>query len=70
MNKISSVFSQYLSAPMIDSVAQGKVYNIKVNNYNMKNSGVRKITLNGYELKENKIYLIDNGKINNIEIFL
>ena len=31
MNKISSVFSQYLSAPMIDSVAQGKVYNIKVN---------------------------------------
>ena len=46
------------------------IYNIKVNNYNMKNSGVNKVVLNGEEIKENKIHLIDNGKINNIEIFL
>ena len=29
----------------------------------MKNSGVEKVMLNGQELKENKIKLIDNGKI-------
>ena len=46
------------------------IYNIKVNNYNMKNSGVTKVLLDKEEIKENKIRLIDNGKINNIEIFL
>lgn len=46
------------------------VYNIKVNNYNMKNSGVKKIIINGEETKENKIRLINDGRIYNIEIFL
>ena len=46
------------------------IYNIKVNNYNKKNSGVEKIILNGEELKENNIKLIDDGKIYNIEIFM
>ena len=46
------------------------IYNIKVNNYNMKNSGLEKVILNGEELKENKIKLMDDGKIYNIEIFM
>ena len=46
------------------------IYNIKVNNYNMKNTGVQKVIVNGEEVNENKIRLIDNGKIYNIEIFM
>lgn len=31
MNKINSVFSQFVSAPIVDSVADGKIYDIKIN---------------------------------------
>ncbi len=67
---MNPVISSYWKEYEIQYKYKTSIYNIKVINYNMKNSGVRKITLNGEELKENKIYLIDNGKINNIEIFL
>ena len=46
------------------------IYNIKINNYNAKNTGVSKVILNNEQLKENKIKLVDDGKIHNIEIFM
>ncbi|MGN1299534.1 MAG: GH36-type glycosyl hydrolase domain-containing protein [Candidatus Scatovivens sp.] len=46
------------------------IYNIKVSNYNAKNRGIEKILVNGEEQKENKIKLLDDGKIYNIEIFM
>ena len=68
--QMNPVIPSYWKEYEIQYKYKTSIYNIKVINYNMKNSGVGKITLNGEELKENKIYLIDNGKINNIEIFL
>jgi cyclic beta-1,2-glucan synthetase len=46
------------------------VYNIKVKNPNEKNTGVEKYILNGIEINEKQIKLIDNGKINEIEIIM
>ena len=46
------------------------IYNIKVKNPNGKNTGVEKFLLNGEEIKEKKVILLDNGKIYQIEIFL
>lgn len=46
------------------------VYNIKVKNPNGKNNGVDKFIFNGQEVEEKKIKLIDNGKINEIEIIM
>lgn len=46
------------------------IYNIKVKNPNGKNTGVEKFILNGQEIEEKKIKLIDDGKINNIEIIM
>ena len=45
-------------------------YNIKVKNPNGKNKGIEKFLLNGEEIKEKKIKLIDNGKINEIEVIM
>lgn len=44
------------------------VYNIKVKNPNGKCSGVRKFILNGEEIKEKQVKLMDNGKVNEIEV--
>ncbi len=46
------------------------VYNIKIKNPNGKNTGVEKFTLNGEEIPEKQVKLIDNGKINEIEIIM
>jgi cyclic beta-1,2-glucan synthetase len=46
------------------------VYNIKVKNPDKKNTGVQKFILNGAEIPEKQIKLIDNGKINEIEIIM
>mgnify|MGYP003304657481 CR=1 FL=1 len=46
------------------------VYNIKVKNPNGKNTGVEKFILNGEDIAEKKIKLIDNGKINEIEVIM
>ncbi len=46
------------------------VYNIKVKNPNNKNTGVEKFIVNGEEIEEKKVKLIDNGKINEIEVYL
>lgn len=45
------------------------IYNIKVKNINKTNK-VQKIMLNNQELKEKQIKLIDNEKINEIEVLL
>ena len=45
------------------------IYNIKVKNMNKTNI-VQKVVLNNQEIQEKEIKLIDNGKINEIEIFL
>ena len=46
------------------------VYNIKVKNPNGKSTGVEKFILNGEDIAEKKIKLIDNGKINEIEVIM
>lgn len=46
------------------------IYNIFVKNPNSKNTGVEKMIFNNEEVKEKEIKLIDNGKINEIEIIM
>ena len=46
---------------------ESSIYNIKVKNID-KNNHVRRFVFNGEEIKEKEIRLIDNGKINEIEI--
>ena len=46
------------------------LYNIKIRNNFGKNVGVNKFLLNGEELEEKRVQLIDDGKIYNIEIFM
>ncbi len=45
-------------------------YNIKVKNPDKKNIGVSKFLVNGEEIKDKKILLVDDGKIYNIEIIM
>lgn len=47
---------------------KSSIYNIKVKNPNAKNTGIQTFILNGQEIPEKQIKLIDNGKINEIEI--
>ena len=49
---------------------ESSVYNIKVKNPNGKSTGVEKFIFNGQEIEEKKIKLIDNGKINEIEVIM
>ncbi len=49
---------------------KSSVYNIKVRNPNAKNTGVEKFILNGEEIEEKRVKLIDNGKINEIEVIM
>ena len=44
------------------------IYSIKVKNPNGKTNGVSKFLLNGNQIEEKKIKIIDDGKINEIEI--
>jgi cyclic beta-1,2-glucan synthetase len=46
------------------------IYNIKVKNPNGKNTGIDRFFLNGNEIKEKRILLKDNEKVNTIEIFM
>ncbi len=49
---------------------KSSIYNIKVKNPNAKTTQVQTFLLNGQEIPEKQIKLIDNGKINEIEIIL
>ncbi len=44
------------------------VYNIKVKNPNGKSTGVERFILNGEEIEEKRVKLMDNGKVNEIEV--
>lgn len=46
------------------------MYNIKVNNLNEKNAGVEKVILNNEVITDKKIFLQNDGKIYNVEIFM
>lgn len=46
------------------------IYNIRVKNENHKNYGVQKLYLNGYEVEEKKIKLVDDGLVNEIEVIM
>ena len=46
------------------------IYNIKVSNPNSKNMGIEKFILNGIEVPEKNIRLVDDGSINKIEIIM
>lgn len=46
------------------------VYNIKIKNPNGKNSGVESFIVNGENIEDKKVKLIDNGKINEIEVIM
>ena len=46
------------------------IYNIKVKNPNGKNTGVEKFILNGQEVTEKKLKLVDDGEIKEIEVIM
>ncbi len=46
------------------------IYNIKVKNPNGKNIGVERFIVNGEEIDKKSVKLIDNGKINEIEVIM
>lgn len=46
------------------------IYNIKVKNPDRKKTGVEKFIVNGIEIEEKQVKLIDNGKINEIEVIM
>lgn len=47
---------------------KNSIYNIKVKNENSKNTGIEEFKLNGQIIEEKRIKIIDNNKINEIEI--
>lgn len=49
---------------------KSSVYNIKIKNPNGKNTGIEKFIVNGIEIEEKQVKLIDNGKINEIEAIM
>lgn len=49
---------------------KNSIYNIKVKNPNSKNTGVDKMLLNGEEVENKEIKLVDNGKVNEIEVVM
>ena len=46
------------------------IYNIKVKNPKSKNTGVEKFFLNGQDIPERKIKLVDDGNINEVEVIM
>lgn len=44
------------------------IYNIKVRNFNGKNFGVSKVILNGEEMENKAILLVDDGNINEVVV--
>lgn len=49
---------------------KSSIYNIKIKNPNEKMTGVETFIVNGEEIKEKEIKLIDNGKIYEIEVIM
>ena len=51
-------------------VYKSSIYNIKVKNLQQKNKGIEKFIVNGEEIDKKEIKLIDDGKINDIEVIM
>lgn len=49
---------------------KSSIYNIKIKNPNGKMTGVEKFIINGEEIEEKEVKLIDNGKIYEIEVIM
>ena len=49
---------------------ENSIYNIKIKNPNHKNTGVEKFILNGEEIPQKQINLMNNGSINEVEIIM
>ena len=49
---------------------ENSIYNIVVKNQNGKNTGVEKMIVNGEVIEGKRIHLQDDGKINNVEIYM
>ena len=49
---------------------ENSIYNIHVKNPNGKNTGVEEMYLNGQKIEEKKVKLVDNYKVNEIEIIM
>lgn len=46
------------------------IYNIQVKNENEKNIGVETMLVNGQVVEDKRIYLKDDGRKNNIEVYM
>ena len=49
---------------------KNSVYNIKIKNPNGKNNGVEEVKLNGEIMEEKSVKLVDNGKVNEVEVIM
>lgn len=49
---------------------KNSVYNIKIRNPNGKNNGVEEVKLNGEIMEEKSVKLVDNGKVNEVEVIM
>lgn len=46
------------------------IYNIIVKNPNGKNTGVETMIVNGHIIEEKRVCMEDDGKVNNVEIYM
>ena len=63
---IDSTWKEY----MVKYKFKSTVYNIKVRNPNNKQTGISSFKLNGQEIESKQIKLIDDGRINEIEVVM
>ncbi len=63
---IPSIWKEY----KIHYKYKNTIYNIDVKNPNAKNTGVETMLVNGEVIEEKKVHLVDNGRVNLIEVYL
>ena len=63
---IDSTWKEY----MVKYKFKNTIYNIKVRNPNNKQTGITSFKLNGQEIENKQIKLIDDGRINEIEVVM
>ena len=68
--KIEPCISKEWKEYEIEYKYKTSIYKIKVKNIDGKNTGIKSFFMNGEEIKEKKVLLQDNGKINNIEVYM
>ena len=68
--RIEPCISKYWKEYEIQYKYKTTLYNIKIRNNFEKNTGVNKFLLNGENIDNKEVLLVDDGKIYNIEIFM